>query len=394
MKKKKQKFKSHYLPLLIIVATLFMGVGYASVSSITLGINGNLVAEAQEGVYISEVSYVSNSEADIANSLIINCYQTMMNSKVVLSDTDGTSSITYKVTVYNNTNINYYFNKVVYDTTTNFYSNSNIAFKLSNITRGDKLRSGKSMSFNIMFYYVDETLPDTSIENYNILSSYLNFVFTPESELIDYYIDDSGIMFKNSLTTGDITSIATYSAATSDNFKIDGDNGLYINDTSSSTNMYAVFGFLEDDGYTSTFDPSNVYYSRMEYKLVTKHSSSSYLQFVLSNYFHSGNRRNGISTKSVNLSIIRDDYYLASIWGKPVKHSDRLASDGSVRWAGDYGDAIQIGSSASGMSESYVKNLAVLDLSTIFGVNNEPNKAWCDSNIKFDTVTVKWFAES
>jgi len=390
LQKNKQFNTNKLLLLLVFLGTLLMGIGYASVSSVTLDIEGNLVANVQDGVFITEVNYVSNYEADLNSSEIINCYETMMNSKVVLSTTSPTSSITYRVKVRNNTDTNHYFNRVVYDSS--FYSNSNITFKIEGITRGDKLVSGDDTELTITFYYLNNNLPSTTIKDYNVLNSYLNFVFTPENELVDYYLNGSGILLKNSLTTGTIATLgADYiNGIQGSNFKIDGDNGLYINDSSTSLNYWVVFYFVDSDGYSSSLDPNYVYYLSAKNKVVTKYSDSSFFRFALSNYLHS-NGTYGIAAISSNNRNVTDDYTLLSIWGKPTKSKETVS--GTKTYVSDYVDAVQLGSAGSAMSESYTKNLMFLDLSTIFGVGNEPGNKWCDANIAFDTVSVKWFAE-
>lgn len=173
MKKKKLLSSSNKLfPFLLIIATLFMAIGYASVNSVILDINGTAVAKAQDGVFITDVNYESNINANIENSEIINTYQTMLNSSVTLSNTDPNSEITYSITIYNSTDDDYYFDKVDYLIDETTYSNENIAFRLNGLNQYDILSSKSSITFTITFYYKDNILPN----NYT-LNSYLNFKF-------------------------------------------------------------------------------------------------------------------------------------------------------------------------------------------------------------------------
>lgn len=41
--------------LLMFLATLFMGIGYASINSITLDIKGTAIVKEQDGVFITDV---------------------------------------------------------------------------------------------------------------------------------------------------------------------------------------------------------------------------------------------------------------------------------------------------------------------------------------------------
>ena len=49
-------------------------------------ISGELFAEVQDGVFITEVNYSSNVNANLENSKIINAYQTSLNSSIELSE--------------------------------------------------------------------------------------------------------------------------------------------------------------------------------------------------------------------------------------------------------------------------------------------------------------------
>ena len=97
-------------PCLIIIATLCISVGYAAVNSVILDIGGTVSAEKQSGIIITKINYLENTSADVENSVINNVYQTMLDSNIVLSNENSSSSITYSVTIYNPTNNNYYFN--------------------------------------------------------------------------------------------------------------------------------------------------------------------------------------------------------------------------------------------------------------------------------------------
>ena len=166
-------YTNKLFPILILVATIFMGVGYASINSVSLNINGEVVAKAQDGIFITGVNYVSDVNANLEESKILNAYQTNLSSNIVLSDTDGNSSITYEIIVYNSNDIDYYFYNVNYligDTT---YNNENIIFELEGVSYNTKIVSNGYLTFNITFSY-----NNTSINNVNnSLKSLLNFNF-------------------------------------------------------------------------------------------------------------------------------------------------------------------------------------------------------------------------
>ena len=47
-----------------------MGIGYASINSITGEIEGTVIAEVQSGVFITNIEYVSDVDANINTSKI------------------------------------------------------------------------------------------------------------------------------------------------------------------------------------------------------------------------------------------------------------------------------------------------------------------------------------
>ena len=124
------------------------------------------------GLLIKEVNYISSVETDENASTVNNYYQTILNSSIALSETDLTSSITYEIVIYNNSNSDRFFNRVTYSD--NFYDNNEITYSLTGISKGDCIKAKGTISFFITFKYAEDTKEVTN----NILNSYLNFVFT------------------------------------------------------------------------------------------------------------------------------------------------------------------------------------------------------------------------
>lgn len=166
------RINKRILLIMIVISCLLMSIGYASINSISFDVDGNLVVQAQDGVFITEVNYVSNSSASIGESNINGFSKTTLNSKVVLSSTSSTSSITYRIKVYNSNNEEYKFKTSKYDE--NFYSNSDIVYELSNISKNDVIASKGYIEFDITFHYKNYSLGSS-----NILNSYINFEFVP-----------------------------------------------------------------------------------------------------------------------------------------------------------------------------------------------------------------------
>jgi len=165
--------------IFLFVATLFLEIGYAQISSVELNIGGSVIAQKQTGVVIMDAHYVSNNNADISSSIIKSYYQTMLNSKVVLGN-DTSSSITYEITIKNLTNAPKSFDGAVYEQ--EFYDNPNITFELNGLSIGDVLASNQSVTFTITYKYTG-----TDISN-NTLNSYINFSFNDIETINSYTI--------------------------------------------------------------------------------------------------------------------------------------------------------------------------------------------------------------
>ena len=168
--------KRSLLILLIIIGTIFIGVGYASINSITGEITGIVLAEVQSGVFITDVEYVSDIEADMNISRVENFIGTTLNNTVGLSGTNPNSQITYKVTVYNNSQEESVFVGPIYDE--EFYSNPNIEFEISGFTEGEVIGANESREIIITFKYKNETIPEETT-----LNSYINFEFSIPNRL-------------------------------------------------------------------------------------------------------------------------------------------------------------------------------------------------------------------
>ena len=172
-KEKVQKSNSWIFLLLICISTCFMGIAFANIN-IQLGISGDVLAEAQTELFITDVRHVSNVNADLNNSKILTSYQTLLSSEIYLSQTDNNSSITFEVVIYNATDKDYKFKETTYMLGADTYDNENITFTLDGISKGSVVKSKESITFRITFKYKDNLLAAN-----NRLKSYINFVFEP-----------------------------------------------------------------------------------------------------------------------------------------------------------------------------------------------------------------------
>lgn len=157
--------------ILIIIANLFLGLAYASVSNINLDINGQVSALPQESIVITEVK---EKEKYNAEGTVDKYLKTMLETTINLNDYD--SYIVYTVTIKNNTTKDLAFIDVIKNN--DFYKDNNgnlntgIIYELNGIEEYEVLAKNNTKTFDIKFKY-DESL--AQLEANKHLNSYLNF---------------------------------------------------------------------------------------------------------------------------------------------------------------------------------------------------------------------------
>lgn len=171
--------KNMLLLLAITIAVIVMGIGYSAIESVTGEIEGKVIADAQNGVFITDVEYVSDVDANITNCKINNFLGTMLNSTIELSKTNPESEITYKITVYNNSTETIPFVGVVYDD--DFYDNSEITFEITEdgFKIGETIGPNETKEILVTFKYKTGTIPENIV-----LRSYLNFKMAEPNRMV------------------------------------------------------------------------------------------------------------------------------------------------------------------------------------------------------------------
>lgn len=208
--------------IIIIVGFLLLSVGYATVNSTTLKIDGEAFAKLYEGIFISKCNVIydeNDINDDNSTAIIKNVDRNILTSTITLPNDNPNAFITYEITVSNNTDKSYMFDEVQYLLENEFYDNPNIAFDIEQIEKYDKLLSKSSVTFNIKFYYKDNIIPES-----NTLNSDLNFSFkeyykiTYENITNNNYPteimhgDNSTIVFTNDIPEGVFVSgVESYS---------------------------------------------------------------------------------------------------------------------------------------------------------------------------------------
>ena len=198
----KVRTKNTLLLLALVIATIFMGIGYSAINSITGDIKGKATANNQDGVFITDVEYVSDIDANLNNSKIENFLGTMMKSTVELSESNTKSEIKYKVTVYNNAIEAAVFEKVTYGE--EFYDNEEITYEIEGFIPGQTIGSKETKEIIITFKYKDQT----TVPANKILNSYLNFeMIVPNRMVLAQKGDNTSKYLTGSILKNQIESV-------------------------------------------------------------------------------------------------------------------------------------------------------------------------------------------
>ena len=139
---------------------LFTSLGYAVLSD-TLGIRGEAKTDIPSGLFITSVTTDSTSNID-NNSVSFLPYSTTIDSTISRSRSTGT--VTYNVTVLNNTTLTYSYRGIYYQTnlsgyngndyvsTTNNRSRIGVVCSLANASAEEKkVAPGESLSFTVTY---------------------------------------------------------------------------------------------------------------------------------------------------------------------------------------------------------------------------------------------------
>ncbi|MBE6148596.1 MAG: hypothetical protein E7167_03805 [Firmicutes bacterium] len=167
----KKKQKHILLALIILLTSLFMGIGYAAFNSVTLDIRSKVSLMSEKKIFISNVEVYEYANA-IAT---INLYDgTYLSSSIQLANDENTenSFVTFAITIKNNSPYKYGYVGPTLIIGEDTYDNENIIFEISNIEENEEIESGRSKTFLLTFKY-----NNTDNISSNELNSKLNFKF-------------------------------------------------------------------------------------------------------------------------------------------------------------------------------------------------------------------------
>lgn len=233
--------------ILFCTATLFMGVGYASINSISLNMKGDITPQLQNGIFITVAKYNEELSKNVIKdeSVINSSHQTNFNSSIVLSN-EIDSQITYDINIYNSTEFEHEFVGVEYTLGQDTYDNENINFKLTNLNKKDKLKGKDSINFSITFYYNDSNISNVE------LNSILNFKFKETHKVIYNNVSNSEDLptyaLEGETLTIDFTALDYYYFAI-----FMGEKKLVLNEDYTFENMILTIPNIDDTVEITTF---------------------------------------------------------------------------------------------------------------------------------------------
>ena len=173
--------KKKFVAILCVVFSFmfcFLSFGYATLSR-ALRVNGEITVVAQDGIFITSAVTVGNMGADMGTSNVNRFFDTTLDSTVALSKTNGNSTLTYRVTFYNNSGKSAAFQKASFMEGQDTYDNAGITFRVHALS-APVVAADAYFSCNITFSYANATVSAD-----NVLHSMIHFSFAEfEDQLI------------------------------------------------------------------------------------------------------------------------------------------------------------------------------------------------------------------
>ena len=197
----------------IIVMTLFMAIGYTTVSNVNLGISGTVSTADFSKIFISNVELVNNSSTITSNTFNFSDTHIDFNLKYRVTKSNYTTGFnsTYKITITNDTLIDHVLTSNILNYNINSSNkNMSLSYDLDGIKLGDIIPAKSSVDFNLIInlYPIAEGEFDVSI-----------------TDDITFDIDNTGIIIGNipENSVGDLRNneIVKFSAAVMNTYKME-----------------------------------------------------------------------------------------------------------------------------------------------------------------------------
>ena len=164
---------------LLVLATVFASVGYARIAT-NLSIGGEVSVDGKpyKGVYIKNVEVVSTSNASCTE-----CdYILPTNHKTTVDASKTNGSVTYKITVHNNTDLTYWYIAPRYERS---YGSTDLIGAVNGVSIKTMDRLGDSYStFN-----TDDWVPPQTERVFYVTYTYGSNAQAPCSTMVNFYFD-------------------------------------------------------------------------------------------------------------------------------------------------------------------------------------------------------------
>lgn len=404
-KKKVQKSNSWIFLFLICITTCFMGIGFAKINDINLSIDGDVLAESQEGIFITDIELSDSKNIIEENTQVKNFYQSMFQSNVALSKDTNETYVTYKITVYNKFNEMYYFKLANYE---GLYTNNDIIFELDGINKGDIINPGEYLSFNVIFKY-----GENGISTNNELESYIDFVFDKlykvtyenftQTYAQTYAVPEGTFNVKLEQTEAPIEVKVNGKIIDSSLYSYNNYN-LVLNNVSGNIHIrkltkYTIKNLVTNGSFENGLNnwtikhgtgwgTSNIacHGSKGVYRVASEMSYNYISQNI---YWKNGHKYYYfIHANSWTKQNVGCDIYLKG-GGISFKCGPGDLQRGSTIYTSNFTGNNTISVNFSKTTDNVnIDAVGIVDLTEGFGAGNEPNKAWCDKNINyFDGTT-------
>ena len=113
------------ISVLLTVLCLFTCVGYATLTD-TVTINGTAKTSIPTGLFITHVTTTGSSRVDLTKSSVDYIdYSTTVDSSIKKNSNNNTGTVTYTITVLNNTHLTYSYRGIYYQTNLDGYNGNN-----------------------------------------------------------------------------------------------------------------------------------------------------------------------------------------------------------------------------------------------------------------------------
>ena len=211
-----KKWSKNIIVSLICTFMLCAGIGYAQITR-PLNITGNVDVSATEGIFITDAVCERATNVSTSAQTVGEFYSTILNGRVALHSTNTSSYVVFTVTLRNNYDYPYRFNKI--DKITEIYTNEQIDCVASFPDGTDIVQPRSFITVDLTFKYIEN--PDLTISNHRYADICVN---------IDFNIYVQPVLADNMVPVEYNNDTASWDTANEDSFNYaDYDSGVWAN---------------------------------------------------------------------------------------------------------------------------------------------------------------------